>query len=63
MEDAKWVKTVKSLADKPKWIIDGNYGRTMDIRIEKADTIIYLDFSTKKCLWRITKRINKITVR
>ncbi len=39
--------------------MDGNYGGTMDLRIPKADTIIYLDYPTIKCLWRITKRIIK----
>ena len=55
----EWSKVVASLAEKPEWIMDGNYGGTMDIRIPKADTIIYLDFSSFKCLWRITKRIIK----
>ena len=32
------------------WIIDGNYSRTMDARLEKCDTIIYLDFSRWACL-------------
>jgi len=59
MEDSKWLETVNTLAQKEEWIIDGNYGRTMDIRLNRADTIIYLDFSTIKCLWRITKRIIK----
>jgi adenylate kinase family enzyme len=48
---------VKQTVEKPKWIIDGNYGSTMDIRIEKADTILYLDYPIWKCLWRVTKRI------
>jgi len=58
-EPEEWNRTVKTLAEKPQWIIDGNYGGTMDLRTEKADTIIYLDYSTIKCLWRITKRILK----
>ncbi len=36
--------------------MDGNYGRTMNIRFAEADTIIFLDYSTLKCLWRITKQ-------
>ena len=28
-----------------RWIIDGNYSRTMEARLAKCDTIIYLDFS------------------
>ncbi len=55
----EWTDLVKKLAGKPQWIMDGNYGGTMDIRMARADTIIYLDYSTAKCLWRITKRILK----
>ncbi len=42
---------------KPKWIIDGNYNRTMTLRAEKADTIIYLDFSRLACLRGVAKRV------
>jgi len=56
-EKGEWSEIVTNLAQKPNWIIDGNYGGTMDVRIARADTIIYLDYSTIKCLWRITKRI------
>lgn len=40
-----------------RWLIDGNYGSTMDIRIERADTIVYLDFPIALCLWRALKRV------
>ena len=39
------------------WIIDGNYSRTMDARMEKCDTIIYLDYSRWVCLWGMAQRI------
>jgi adenylate kinase family enzyme len=39
--------------------MDGNYRGTMDVRIESADTIIYLDYPTLKCFWRAVKRIVK----
>ena len=55
----EWTKVVKDLSEKPEWIMDGNYSSTMDLRIPKTDTIIYLDYSTIQCLWRITKRILK----
>ena len=38
------------------WIIDGNYSRTMDIRLQRCDTIIYLDFSRWSCLWGLLQR-------
>ena len=50
---------VKEIANRPEWIIDGNYGSSLDLRLQKADTVIYLDFPTISCLWRITKRIWK----
>ena len=53
----EWRETVESLVAEPEWILDGNYGGTMDIRIKAADTIFFLDFPTGKCLWRITKRL------
>ncbi len=55
----KWKDIVTDLANKDQWIIDGNYGGTMDIRFERADTIIYLDISTIRCLGRVIKRIWK----
>lgn len=40
-----------------RWIIDGNYGRTLTKRLNFADTVIYLDFPRPVCLWRALKRI------
>ena len=40
-----------------RWIIDGNYSRTMEARLAKCDTIIYLDFSRWACLLGMCQRI------
>lgn len=40
-----------------RWIIDGNYGSTMEQRLERADTVIYLDYPIYLCLWRAAKRV------
>ena len=42
--------------EQETWIIDGNYGGTLDIRLDAADTIIFLDFSRLRCLYRVIKR-------
>ena len=44
-------------AQKDKWIIDGNYNRTLELRMERADTIIYLDYSRWLCLAGWLKRV------
>lgn len=38
------------------WIADGNYGGTMMLRLAVADTIVFLDFPTSLCLYRVLKR-------
>ncbi len=40
-----------------RWLIDGTYGGTMAPRVERADTIVYLDFPVLLCAWRVLKRI------
>ncbi|RAN78273.1 DNA topology modulation protein [Bacillus sp. SRB_331] len=51
-------RTVQNdLIKEEKWIIDGNYGGTMDIRINAADTIIFLDIHRTICVYRAFKRI------
>ena len=42
---------------KEKWIIDGNFDRTMEERVRYCDTVIYLDFSRFACLLGVLKRI------
>ncbi|QQE80495.1 DNA topology modulation protein [Alicyclobacillus sp. SO9] len=53
---AAWIQLQEKLVQRPSWIIDGNYGSTMDIRIQAADTVIFLDFPRYICLWRAIKR-------
>lgn len=39
-----------------KWIIEGNYSSTFDIRLPHTDTIIYLELPLYICLYRVFKR-------
>lgn len=47
------------LVKNEEWIIDGNYSGTMDIRINAADTIIFLDVHRIICIYRVFKRMLK----
>ena len=51
-----WRETVSGLITGDEWVMDGNYGGSLDIRIPAADTVIYLDFPPSLCLWRVIKR-------
>ena len=60
-----WVQVSKEEFDKlhrealarEKWIMDGNFDRTMAERITRSDTVIYLDFSRFACLKGVLKRV------
>ena len=43
--------------EKPEWIIDGNFNRTLPRRLECCDTVFFFDFSPFVCLWGVTKRV------
>ena len=45
-------KKVKSITNNKQWIICGNYSKLRDITLEKADTIIWLDFHIALVLYR-----------
>ncbi len=42
-----------------KWIIDGNYQRTLETRLEKCDTVFLMDFPLDVCLAGAKARIGK----
>lgn len=52
-------KIILSKASGDKWIIDGNYNKTLKERFDKADLIIWLDYSTMAQLKGVLKRIFK----
>ena len=57
MEKEAFDMRVRQEMAKEKWIIDGNYNRTMPERIAQCDTVIYLDFPRFVCLYGVFKRL------
>jgi adenylate kinase family enzyme len=52
-------KEVTELMQNEVYVMDGNYSSTLSMRIKEADTLIYLDYPTWLCFWRVIKRIIK----
>ncbi|HXL90409.1 MAG TPA: topology modulation protein [Streptosporangiaceae bacterium] len=46
----------RGLVNAPRWIIDGNYASSLSIRLQAADTVIFLDLPAWACLWGIAQR-------
>ncbi|MDZ4481530.1 P-loop NTPase family protein [Bacillus cereus] len=55
----EWINTIEKLAVKKRYILDGNYVDSLNIRLECADTVIFLDTPLIVCLFRIVKRTLK----
>ena len=51
-------RLAKAIAQE-KWIIDGNYGSTLELRMEACDTVIFLDYPLEVCLDGIRMRKGK----
>jgi adenylate kinase family enzyme len=52
----EWETIHRDLCANPRWVIDGNYGGTMDQRLQACDAVVYLDRPTMVCLWNVVKR-------
>ncbi len=44
------------LVTEDRWIIEGNYASTLPIRLQAADTVLFLDIPAAVCLWGIVGR-------
>ena len=53
----QWAAEVAGLIERPRWVIDGNYGGTLSLRLTRADTVIDLDLPGWLCVARILKRV------
>jgi adenylate kinase family enzyme len=54
---AEWEAHVRALTAGDAWVMDGNYGGTMELRFAAADTIVFLDFPRLLCIWRVGRRL------
>jgi adenylate kinase family enzyme len=59
MERPDFEKQLMKEMEKPRWILDGNFRRTLEMRLSKCDTVIYLDFPSLVCLKNWLGRVIK----
>ena len=59
VEKSVFLERLSTVLEKDKWIIDGNYGSTMELRMAACDTVIFLDYPLDVCLDGIRERRGK----
>ena len=55
----KFDEALDALLAEERWIIDGNFSRTMERRLQRCDTVFFLDLPTEVCLEGVRQRRGK----
>lgn len=50
---------LQEIVERERWIIDGNYRRTLEMRLQYCDTAFLLDFPLEVCLSGAVSRVGK----
>ena len=50
---------ISKILDMPEWIMDGNYNRTIEVRLRACDTVFLFDLPTDLCIQGAIDRLGK----
>ncbi len=53
-------RQIAAILETEYWIIDGNYGRTQECRMDSADLVFFFDLPAEVCLAGVTARCGKV---
>ncbi len=48
---------LSNLLEKDRWIIDGNYQRTLEMRLKECDTVFLMDYPLDICIAGVKSRV------
>ena len=52
-------KSISEIFNASEWIIDGNYNRTIEMRLQECDTVFLFDLPSEVCIQGATDRLGK----
>lgn len=53
---AEFLRIQQEMVDKDSWIIDGNNLKSLEMRWQRADIVLYFNYPTLLCFYRVLKR-------
>ena len=59
ISEEAFVRRLEEIMAGDAWILDGNFGRTMEMRLRRCDTVFLLDYPGELCLQGVQDRIGK----
>ncbi len=57
--DNEFLPKVAQVAARSEWVLDGNYSRTFDIKINRAQLLVWIDLPFLTTTYRVTRRAIK----
>lgn len=60
VEKAVFLERLREVLSREEWILDGNYGSTIELRLQACDTAFFLDYPVEVCLDSIRERRGKV---
>ena len=55
----KFDQKLDEILQEDRWIVDGDYSRTYEVRFKSCDTVFFLDYSFDECMDVIKERVGK----
>ncbi len=52
-------RALGELLEGERWILDGDYSRTYEVRLRAADTVVFLDYPEDVCMDGIRRRVGE----
>ncbi len=59
VEKTVFIHRLEQVLKEDMWIINGNYGSTMEMRMLACDTVVFLDYPTDVCIEGVRSRKGK----
>ncbi|MGN1108949.1 MAG: adenylate kinase, partial [Oscillospiraceae bacterium] len=59
VSEEEFDRELREILSRERWLIDGNYQRTLEERLKLCDTVFLLDFPVEVCLAGAQSRIGK----
>ena len=50
---------LEEIVSGDRWIIDGDYRRTYELRVRACDTVIFLDYDAETCIRGLSQRVGQ----
>jgi adenylate kinase family enzyme len=52
----EFLRKVRGVTDQTKWVLDGNYSRTIAVKWQQVQVVVWLDLSFVRTVLRVTRR-------